>query len=236
MNQVELTFTGSLLAPGRQKFAVLGELDDPRVAVSIRNIEVTVGCEGDVGGTIEEIICLPLQVLPAEHHANFPLSVHLHNDMPIVVRGPQITVGVKFKPMRANPDAITPGSDQGSCLIELDQRMWAAVEDEDVFPLVDSDTGRFLECPSGGEAGLRRIDGVRKLGPFLLAESKKSQTQQECGSAQARLCHRRWLKSYQRNLKPVGPPPSTRRIDAQEDRHARVQTYFDAASGGGRVR
>src|SRR5882757_4089711 len=53
VGRVELARSTSGLTPFEQILSVLGKLNDARVAVAIRHIEVAIPREGDIGGLIE---------------------------------------------------------------------------------------------------------------------------------------------------------------------------------------
>ena len=71
--------------------------------------------------------------------------------MALDVDAPDIAVVVDADAMVGDDHVVTPGLEHLSALVELDDRVRAAIEYPDVVVAVDGDAGAFAEVPALGE-------------------------------------------------------------------------------------
>src|SRR5439155_19406826 len=116
-----------------EKAAVLRELDDARVAVTVGHIKVAVSREGDVGWTVEQQDTFVADATSprvsgrdgvawfaetAKHHLGVAFRVQLEHDMGAVIDRPQIARRVEAHGMGAIQQRIAESADDCAGRIE----------------------------------------------------------------------------------------------------------------------
>src|SRR5262249_36451584 len=100
MRCVELALCRPVSSPRLDEFAVLGELHNPVVggtAVAVRDVDVAIGRDHDVGGTIEHILAVAGHAGFADGHQNLSLGTEFDQYGALAVLGaPVCRVDVAF--------------------------------------------------------------------------------------------------------------------------------------------
>ena len=135
---------GALLAPGLDEIAVPVELDHLRLAASValHHEDLAGRAERQVVGLVEQAqmaILVHLARVPAhaQHQHDAPLRAELVDHVRGDVGRPDIVLRVDPQPMRPVEEAGAERADELAARVELHQRVWSAMQDEDVALGVD---------------------------------------------------------------------------------------------------
>ena len=155
VRDVELTGVGARAAPGQQHPPVGRVFVDTRVAVAIRNIDVALRRHGGMGAAVER--------LSAHVRSRFPSSAQGEQNLAVKGALADRVVGIVGQPegfirrnehtVRRGKQTLTPGAQEIAVAVEHDHRVFAAVEDIDIVPGIDTDSADLLERPAGRQLG-----------------------------------------------------------------------------------
>ena len=151
------------LAPRLEEPAVGREAVDPRVAVAVRRVELPVrgqrhvrhrveGRRGARDGRPPGDVARVRRPAVAEPPPERALRRVLVDRVALVVDEEDAVVGADEDPVRAHEGAGAPRVDEPAFLVEDDERMRAAAEDEHALAGIDRDADHLGEGPAGREA------------------------------------------------------------------------------------
>ena len=151
------------LPPGLDELAAAGEAMDTGIAVAVRNVQVAVGVDGDVAGTIEgpggalynvAVTARPAGVgglVPLAHgHQQVAFGVVLKHDVAVLDRHIQVLVVVNVHTVCVRKLSLAPRGQEVAVAVEDYQGVLAAVEEIDTV-LGVCDDGRLPQHPAFGQ-------------------------------------------------------------------------------------
>src|SRR5438128_2069351 len=135
MRHVELARTRAALPPRLDEGAVLRELHDPRIDVAVRDKDLAVRRDGDIGRAVERVGTVARDAGLAERHQQLTVARVLEDLLPFAVAG--AAVGEPEESVTIDPDAVlpdellvSPALEHSAIGIELDDRRLCAMERE----------------------------------------------------------------------------------------------------------
>ena len=162
VSDLELAGRLAFAAPGLDEPAGLVELQDPCVAarpgrMSLHDEDVSVPGDGDVIRLIQlagsrGLVPLAGLAFRAEREQHLSLRVQLVDEVRADVGRPDIAVGIETDAVRPREQAVAEGADERAVLVELEERLGAPRQHQQVPPGVERQAGRRTHRGAGGDA------------------------------------------------------------------------------------
>ena len=173
MRHVEFTRATALLSPGLDELAILRELHDARIDVSIGYEDVAVWRHGNVGGTVEHIRLFAGLAGRTDRHQQLAVARVLENllalaVLPACVGEPEEAVAVDANPVRVDEPAA-PRLQHFARRIELDDVRFVAVEGQNAPFFVDCHRGHFAPR----DAARQRTPSVDQFVGLILSARRR---------------------------------------------------------------
>jgi len=130
--QIELSRTFAFFAPLLEQLAVFGVFQDSEIAIAISDVKLAIGGNRDIGWPIIAIRSVASLAFGAEGQQQFAVGVKLEHLMIAGVSGPDVVVFVDAQAMRRLEMLVAPGTKEFAVGCENHDRIFAAMEDEDI--------------------------------------------------------------------------------------------------------
>ena len=162
VRQVELARAVAFLAPCGEEGTVFRELRDSGIAVTVGNVEVAVGREGDIGGTVERVVAFTALSPAAHDHQYTSPGTELEDNMEAAVGDPEIAFGINLQTVRGLEQTLTHRANEAALATDFDNRLCPAMEDVDLLPRTHRDAGRFEEVHAEWQLGPAGDEFIRQ--------------------------------------------------------------------------
>src|SRR5262249_27264047 len=112
VRQVELALALALLTPLLQQLALFRELQHPRVAVAVGDVEVAGGSHGHLGRAVEAVRAVALRASLAQRQEQFALGAELHDTVAAHVGDPDVILRIDPQPVPLVDPFATEGAEE----------------------------------------------------------------------------------------------------------------------------
>src|SRR5262245_46259859 len=149
MRRIKLSGTGPLHSPTQQKIAVSIELQDPRVALAIGDINISLAVKGNVCRLIEVQNIVTRDSHSPKRQEDAAFRTQLQDNVCANISCPEVVLAVDSQGVWRHKKVIGNAADILSGRIEFHERMPAAMEYIDVSFRTYRDTAALDEILTG---------------------------------------------------------------------------------------